>query len=133
MDQLVPLLLQMVLGQVGPDTAVQTFKTVAGGGPWALAIFLVFVNIATSWALFKFFTNQLNSKEDTIKAFAGAWDRQTAAINRRTKSDTARTEMEALQFAARPDLHPELKQAANQVIQKLKDQSDEDSAAHQQR
>ena len=118
-----------MIAQATPDDAINLFHNLSQGGPWALAVFLVLVNIATSYGLFKFFTGQLTSKDAIIKAFADAWERQTQAFNRRTKSETARTEMEALQFASRPDLHPELRQAANQVIQKLKD---EDAVNNQQ-
>jgi hypothetical protein len=121
------------LAQAGADSAVNVFHTLADRGPWALAVFLVLVNIATSYALFKFFTKQLDSKEATNRAFADAWERQTAAFNRRTRAENSRTEMEALQFAARTDLHPDLKQAASQVIQKIKDQSEEETAAPVQR
>jgi hypothetical protein len=117
------------LAQAGADSAVNVFHTLADRGPWALAVFLVLVNIATSYALFKFFTGQLASKDEIIKAFSEAMDRQTAAFNKRTRAENNRTEMEALQFAARTDLHPELKQAANQVIQRIKDQTDEEAAA----
>lgn len=111
---------------MNPADAVDTFHTITDKGPWALAVFLVLVNIGTSYALFRFFTGQLDSKDVIIKSFSEAWDRQTAAFNRRTKSDNARTEMEALQFAARTDIHPEMKMAANQIIQKTKDQNEED-------
>lgn len=104
-----------------PQTGIDVFKTVSGAGPWGLAIFLVLVNITTSYLIFKFFQKQIDTKDGIIKAFSDAWDRQTAAFNRRTRSENSRTEMEALQFAARPDLHPELKSAANEVIRRVKE------------
>jgi hypothetical protein len=103
-----------MIAQVTPDHANSVFHTLANGGPWALAVFLVLVNIATSYALFKFFTGQMAAKDGIIKAFADA-------MNRRAKADSARTEIEALQFASRPDVHPELKQEANRVLQRLKE------------
>lgn len=101
-----------------PQQAHEAFNAISDKGPWGLAIFLVLVNIATGWFLFRFFTGQLTSKDVIIKAFSDAW-------NRRIKADNARTEMEALQFAARSDLHPELKTAANQIIQKIKENEDD--------
>jgi hypothetical protein len=103
-----------MIAQVSPEHATNVFQTLASGGPWALAVFLVLVNIATSYALFKFFTGQMASKDVIIKSFADA-------MNRRAKADSARTEIEALQFASRPDVHPELKQEANRVLQRLKE------------
>lgn len=123
-----------MLAQVTPDHALNTFHALSSGGPWGLAIFLVLVNIATSYALFKFFAGQLSNKDTIIKSFSEAWDRQTKAFERRTRSENARTEMEALQFAARTDLHQDLKHEATKVLQKIKDNnSDEESAAINQR
>jgi hypothetical protein len=120
-----------LIGQSTSADAVNVFHTLADRGPWALAVFLVLVNIATSYALFKFFTKQLDTKEATNRAFTDVLERQTAAFNRRTRAENTRTEMEALQFAARTDLHQDLKQAATQVIQKIKDQTEEDAASLQ--
>jgi len=91
-----------------------------------LAVFLVIVNIASSYLIFKYFQKQIDTKDGIIKAFAEAWDRQTQAFNRRTRAENARTEMEALQFASRPDLHPELKNAANEVIRRVKEDTADD-------
>lgn len=107
-----------------PQQGMDAFHTITDKGPWALAVFLVLVNIASSYLIFRFFTGQLATKDGIIKAFAEAWDRQTAAFNRRTRSDNARTEMEALQFAAKAGQHPEMVNAANQVLQRIKDEDD---------
>lgn len=119
-----------MIAQVTPDHVNTTFQTLTSGGPWALAVFLVLVNIATSYALFKFFTGQMASKDTIIKAFSEAWERQTAAFNRRTRSENARTEMEALQFAARADLHKDLRDAATNVIARIKEETEDVPAPH---
>jgi hypothetical protein len=100
---------------------------------------MVLVQIATTYLLFKWFagridrqeerhTADINAKDATIKSFAAAWERQTDALNRRTRAENQRTEVEALQLASRPDLHFELKNAANEVIRRLKDEKDLDPA-----
>lgn len=110
---------------MNPQDAQNVFHAISGAGPWGLAIFLVLVNIATSYALFKFFAAQLASKEAIIKAFAEAWERQTDAFNRRTKAENARIEMDALQLASRKDLHEDLLHAANELSRRMKeDQAD---------
>ncbi len=106
---------------MNPQEAQTAFEALARNGPWGLAVFLVIVQIATTYFLFKFFQSQLEKKEETNRILAESWNRQTEAINRRTRSENARTELEALQLASRPDLHHELKSAATDVVRRLKE------------
>lgn len=107
---------------MNPVDAPEIFKTVADKGAWGLSVFLVLVNIATMWILFRYFSAKEAVKDGIIKAFADAWDRQTEAFNRRTRSENLKTEMEALQLASRPDIHPDLKNAASDAVRRIKDE-----------
>lgn len=115
-----------------PSEILKSIDHASAQGPWWLFIAMLGIQLTGTAIIFKvlftYFKDQVQAKDVTIRSFSDAWDRQTAAFNRRTRSDNARTEMEALQFAARKDLHPELVSAANQIIQKIKDQSDENDA-----
>lgn len=117
-----------------PSEIIKSIDHASAQGPWWLFIAMLVVLLGGVAIIFKvmftYFKEQGQAKDVIIKSFSEAWDRQTNAFNRRTKSDNARTEMEALQFAARADLHPELKSAANQIIQKIKDQNEEDESGH---
>jgi hypothetical protein len=101
-----------------PSEIIKSIDHASGQGPWWMFIAILVVLLTGAAigfkVMFTYFKEQGKEKDATIRSFADA-------MNRRAKADSARTEIEALQFASRPDVHPELKQEANRVLQRLKE------------
>lgn len=105
-----------------PQDGLEIYKTISSGGIWGLVVFFAIVHVVTQAITIKIFKGMIDEKEATNRKFSDVIDRQSEAFNRRTRAENMRTEVEALQLAARSDIHPDLKNAAAESVRRIKDE-----------